>query len=264
MLLGGGGEGAKAGVVGQAPAQSGDGLQGEHVPVAGMAEALGDGAKLLAEAGLRLDRQRVAEQIHSRAQATQRDAHLVDAFRVVAGQRAGLVRLELRDAGAGDRLERRLDRRPGLELDGYPLDGGRRRAGEQGIAAAMLAPVLDAERHGVEQPGGEIEQLGRLARLQFELRLADRQPPLAGADFADVDGKFDLAAILEAQRPGGAGHVGLEHRHQLGVAIEPGHRRRGAEFAQSRRIGAIIGDLGLPFIARAEAGDGAVAGFQGL
>lgn len=172
--------------------------------------------------------------LQHRPEATGGDARLVDAVRRGPLAQGLQRRAQVSQARLADRLQRRLDAR--LRTQGRRLAANARRrvAGRQAIAALGLADQRQPQRRVPGQGAGQIEQRLRLARLQFQLELADSGLTLAGAELAAIQGDLD-------QRLAGRDHAdspldpGGEHRRQRRLGQHLAHRRAGQGVAIGRR-----------------------------
>jgi hypothetical protein len=184
----------------------------------------------------------------------------MDVFRVLAGDQAALVALEVFEAAEGDGAEG-FDRcqlgveggRPGLER---PVG----QAGEEGIAALGLARHGGAQVEGVLQFAGQAEDVGDVAADQLQLDLADRRLAAFGLDAAAVDPQFDHG-FAERHMPDGAPEVGGEHRlHAWRRVVEEGLElgivdMAEVEFARAGRR--------FPLVTHGEAAAGWLGGLDG-
>jgi hypothetical protein len=96
-------------------------------------------------------------------------------------------------------------------------------AARQPVAARRLVGRGEVHRAAREQPAGDRVEPCDLARLELELRLADRRPRLAGADFAGVERQLDLTAVRAAKPFDDALDMGLEDRRQRRARRRRGH-----------------------------------------
>ena len=137
-----------------------------------------------------------------------------------AGQLAtNCFRFALEDR-CDDVVERRIRRHRGR--NGARLAG--RFAGGEPVAAQALGRGRDAKAEA-GQRGGEVEQRGGVAALQFQLQFGDARLPVAGQDAALVLRGFDL-------RPVERDHCGPAPENRLRPRLE---RRAAARLLRSSR-----------------------------
>ena len=96
-------------------------------------------------------------------------------------------------------------------------------AARQPVAPRRLVGGREMHRPARKQPPRHRVEPRDLARLELELRLADRRPRLAGADLAAVERQLDLAAVRGAQPLDDPLDVGLEDRRQRRAGRRRGH-----------------------------------------
>src|SRR6202043_3823234 len=148
-----------------------------------------------------------------RAQATQSDAHLMDAFGV-AGKDCRFVGDYLLETSQSNRSERGARRHVRRKVNGLAFRDRSVLAGEKFVAALRLA--FDGKFGGRSacNCSRELEQTCSIASLQLKFGLAQRQRAVAGVDFTAVDRQCNIA-VLAGERIARALHAGFEDRAQF-------------------------------------------------
>jgi hypothetical protein len=127
------------------------------------------------------------------------------------------------------------------------------------IPALRLAGVPQPQRHVARDLASQREQARRIARLELDLRFADRRFVPTGPDYTPVEREFRERAIRERQRAYGTLEFGREDgmepaadlalRKQLGVGC----------LVQQRDVERIAEEVPLEFVARVQARRGPTA-----
>ena len=231
-------------------AHRGQQLLAEHVPVARRSQAAGQPFDLADQPQILRGRNEGPEQRDGRAQPAQRDAHLVHALRIVAGQRHRLVRDHMGKAGAHDAGHRPFHRRLGIEQQLFRLQrlvGGTIR---QRVAALRLGAHLQPQRCGLRQFLRQVVEGGGRAALQLQLHLAQVSGPAVGQfDPAAVEGDlYDCGVVALAQRHVLRGPFDDrgEDRLQFRVA-ERAQQLDGSAVGDQRQVGSGGGHRAFPF-----------------
>ena len=226
--------------------QRGKGLRQEDIPVAGRAQFASEPPDLGRQGRLRR-RQDRSEQGEGRAQAAAGDPQLVDAFRVAPVERRRLVRLGLRQAGAGHGDEGLLGGHLRCQGDALRLQPTGRPGHRKGKAAIGLAAAFEGERHGGAKLRGDLEDVRDRPVLQLQLHLMYRQAPPAGSQHADIQRQFDPPARRRPELPGGPPDVALEHRLQLPPVQQPGQVVLQGGIADGGQVRQVAVDIAFPF-----------------
>ena len=175
-------------------------LPGEqHVKIAGVAELAREPADLLPKLGIILAAHRRPEQRQGRAQPAQRDPRLVQRIGVAPIEQHDLVQPVVAQAGLGDGAEGLALVDPDRQRDRVGFGGLTQRLFLQRIATLGFAQHAEAEGQRCADLPGQREEGARLARLELELKLAERRVRLAGGDLAFVQHHLDHAAPVGHQ-----------------------------------------------------------------
>lgn len=184
----------------------------------------------------------------------------MDEFRIVAGEQACFVALEVFEAVEGNGAEGVDRAHVGIDAGRAGLEGKERRVEEEVVAALGLAGDGRVQVVVALQLAGKPEEVIDLAGEQFQLDFADRQALAAAFDVAAVDGQLDQR-FAERHVPDLALEIGGEHRFQL---VDAGFEKAAEILVidMAEIEGARCG-LGFPLAAHGQAAAGRFGGFDG-